>query len=97
MTTVRATSGSDVSLRFKWKGSDGSPIVLSGYSVEVLTASEELVGRASAFVEDASSGYTICSIEGSDPIGVGRYSFRVQVTSAAGASLSSESVWLEVV
>ena len=96
MGSIESTSGSDVSLRFEWKNSDGSAIDLSGYTVDVILASSSLNGKITAAIEDAELGYTSCLIEGTSPLSAGTYSFRVRITSSGGDSLASEPVSLVV-
>lgn len=72
------TRGSDVRL-IVTISDGGSPLNLAGRSVVPFEVSEPLINRVSAEITDAVAGQVTILIEGTDPIPLGRHSFRLQV------------------
>lgn len=78
MTLLKVTSGSDV--RVTLAMADGSgPIDLSDRTVNVFGVAPELAGRITATITDATGGLVEVHVEGSDPISLGTYAFRIQI------------------
>ena len=98
MTTnmITATRGSDVLLQLTWRAPSGDPIDLTGMTVKFLDQTG-LSGRLSHIIVDALLGRMNVSIEGTDPIRVGIYQFRVQIIDAAGLSIASPAITLRVI
>lgn len=101
MSAVEIVRGSDATIDVKFQGLGST---LENHTVALLDVSTALLGKASAAFESytAVDGETPdesvirVTIEGTDPIPVGRASFRVQATSA-GASVSSRLIHVQVV
>lgn len=91
---VNLTSGSDASLQFAFKQSDNSPIVVT--DPVIIDISQELAGRLTASLLDGPGGLVQVTLEGTDPLRIQRYYFRVQVTLADNTTLASERVTINV-
>lgn len=75
---VSVNKGSDTTILFEWKDSAGSPIVIA--SPSVFDVSPQISDRFSVEEVDYSIGKVNIVFEGTDPVQVGAYFFRVQVT-----------------
>jgi len=78
MTILRVTSGSDVRIVLAIT-SEGAPVSLVGRTVEVFGAAPQIEGRVSATITDAAGGAFEVLVEGTAPIPVGTYGFRLQI------------------
>ena len=85
MTVFSVTRGSDVSLQFVVSDELGDPIDLTGGSIAFLDVSDALVSRISGAITNAASGQVVVSIEGTIPLVVGDYGFRVQILGVASS------------
>ena len=72
------TRGSDVSLTVTITD-EGGPVDLSGRELLLFDVNTVLDGRITANITDASAGVISLFIEGTDPLPLGRRSFRLQV------------------
>ena len=79
MTVFSVTRGSDVALQFVVSDELGDPIDLTGGTLAFLDVSDGLASRISGVITDAVAGQVVVSIEGTIPLLVGDYGFRVQV------------------
>jgi hypothetical protein len=101
MSAVEIIRGSDATIDVKFQGLGAT---LENHTITLLDVSSVLLGKASAAFESytAAAGQTPdesvirVTIEGTDPIPVGRAAFRVQATSG-GASVSSRLIPVQVV
>ena len=72
------TRGSDVSLTVTITD-EGGPVDLSGRELLLFDVNTVLDGRITTNITDASAGVISLFIEGTDPLPLGRRSFRLQV------------------
>jgi hypothetical protein len=86
MIQIQSTSGSDLVLTVTLTD-DGGPVNLTGRSVAVFDTADQLLGRVSAAITNAAAGVITVSVEGSDPLPVKIYTFRVQINQANGNSI----------
>lgn len=96
MSTLNVTRGSDASFVFTWKDINKTPMDISGMSVTILDASDVVSARLSGEVTDGVNGVLTIFLEGSDPIKIGKYSFRVQINTVAGQSMATPQLTLVV-
>jgi hypothetical protein len=95
---ITATSGSDVRLRGVASPSEGDPLDLSGYDLDILTpAGSALSGRVSVEWIDQSENEFEVFIEGTSPIPVGLHGFRVQFDGSGLDSISTPEIRLQVI
>lgn len=86
MIQIQSTSGSDLVLTVTLTD-DGGPVDLTGRTVLVFEASDQLINRVSASITNAATGVITVSIEGSNPLPVKTYTFRVQINQPNGNSI----------
>ena len=84
---IETTRGSDLTFNMVW--SNGSPIDLTNYDVEFLDVDPALQDRITYTFLDPTQGEIEVQIEGTDPVTVGKRSFRVQITSPSGDSIAT--------
>ena len=80
MTLLKVTSGSDVRVTLTM-ANDSGPIDLTDRGINVFGVAPQLAGRVSATITDATAGVLEVQVEGTNPIAVGTYGFRIQITS----------------
>lgn len=88
MIQLQTTSGSDVTVIVTLTDESGA-VNLSGRTLTVFNVSRKLTGRVSAQITNAASGVITAKVEGTDPLPVGTYSFRLQVNLQAGSDKES--------
>lgn len=96
-TIFEATRGSDITLVFTWTTPDDTPFDLTNCTLAVLDAGSVISNRFSARITDAAGGVFEVFIEGSSPIAVGFYDFRVQIVQPDGDSIATPLMGLNVV
>jgi hypothetical protein len=98
MSTITITRGSDQEFRFEFTDEDNDPIpLLEGSEVNILDTNKVVEDRFSGEVTDAAGGVVVVSFEGTSPIKVGSYKFRVQVTGVGGNSIATLPMTLKIV
>jgi hypothetical protein len=95
MNKVEITSGSDATLQFAFK--DGAGTALSVSDPAVITADGALENRLTTTLTDGAGGLVSVLIEGTDPMPIGRYALRLQVTLSGGNTLASKLVIINVI
>lgn len=95
--TITATSGSDISLGLTWKQPSGSPVDISDYTATMLFGGDELTSRFTYDMTDPTNGVMRVLIEGTTPIDIGVYRFRIQITNGVGSSIASQEIVLRVI
>jgi hypothetical protein len=76
---LKVTSGSDVRVTLA-VADDSGPIDLTDRQITVFGVSPQLLGRISAAITDPLTGMVDVLVEGTNPIDVGTYGFRIQLT-----------------
>lgn len=79
-TEICAPSGSDVRLSITISDTSG-PLDLTGWTTNLFDLAQPLVGRVTAQITAPSSGVIAITIDGSTPLSIGRYWFRLQMNS----------------
>lgn len=92
---VSVRKGADLNMLFEWKDSAGSPIVIA--SPSVFDASPQISDRLSVAEVDYSLGTMHVIFEGTDPVQVGAYFFRVQITDTGGDTKATPRIRLNVI
>ena len=91
---IEATSGSDIRLQFT-VGPD--TLVLAGFTLTILlTPSSGLEGRVSAAWVDVAERRLDVFIEGTNPLPVGVYAFRVQFNNPSGDSFATPAITVRI-
>lgn len=96
-TSLEATSGSDIRLRMTWIMENGDPLDLTYATVTPIEATGAIADRIAASVLDGPAGEFEVFIEGSDPLALGSYNFRVQVSQDGGDSVATPAIGLKIV
>lgn len=84
VTLPSVTRGSDIEFDCTLTD-EGGAVDLTGGSVAFLDVSDSLVGRITGVITNAVAGQVRVRIEGTDPLIVGTYCFRVQVLGVASS------------
>lgn len=79
MSSLIINRGSDASFPMVWEDALGVPLDLSGRVVEILDASSPIAANLTGEVTDGLNGVVTLYLEGTEPIRVGKYLFRVQL------------------
>jgi len=64
---------------------EGGAVDLTGGSIAFLDLSDSLIGRITGVITNAVAGQVRVTIEGTDPLLVGTYCFRVQILGVASS------------
>jgi hypothetical protein len=83
---IIATRGSDIRLACTWRDGEGNPINMTDVELVILDAPAALEELISVEITQAEAGKFEVFIEGTDPIGLGVYRFRVQRNEISGDS-----------
>lgn len=94
MSRVTITSGSDLTLRFAFTDGAGDAVAVS--APEIILAEGALRGRCTATLTNGAGGLVTAFIEGSLPIPVGVYGFRLRVTLGDGSTIASQGILIDV-
>ena len=95
---ITATSGSDIRLSGRFVPPEGSSIDLTGYNLTALVDSASaLSGRVSVSWTDQSAGEFQVFIEGSSPIRVGLYGFRVQADGSGLDGFATPEIRVKII
>ena len=86
MIQIQSTSGSDLVLTVTLTD-DSGPVDLTGRSAAVFDVSAQLISRVSASITNPATGVITVSVEGSNPLPVKTYTFRVQINQPNGNSI----------
>ena len=86
MIQIQSNSGSDVVLTVTLTD-DSGPVDLTGRTALVFDVPAQLLGRVSALITNPATGVITISVEGSTPLPVKTYSFRVQINQPNGNSI----------
>jgi hypothetical protein len=86
MIQIQSNSGSDVVLTVTLTD-DSGPVDLTGRSAVVFDVPDQLLSRVSAVITNPATGVITVSIEGSNPLPVKTYTFRVQISQPNGSSI----------
>jgi hypothetical protein len=92
---IKITRGSDAEILFQINDSLGTPFPV--FSAVMLEQSPQLKGRLTLQGIDFSLGFLSVKLEGTDPLPVGRYSFRWQANLMTGDTLGSPEIFVNVV
>jgi hypothetical protein len=79
MISLSATRGSDVVFVITMKQPNNTPIDLTGRTIAFFDIPKNLTGRISGSIVDATAGKIQVNVEGTDPITLGNYIFRLQI------------------
>jgi hypothetical protein len=90
---VDTTSGSDLELRFAFTDEAGDAVPVS--APEIILAEGALRGRITT-VTDGAAGLVTAFIDGSVPMPVGVYGFRLRVTLSDGSTIASRGILIDV-
>ncbi len=93
---IKTTRGSDIRLAITWRTEDGEPLDLTGAEITIIDASPGISEVIEPSIVNASAGQIEVFIEGSEPIALGRYNFRVQVNYYAGDSIATPIIGVQV-
>jgi hypothetical protein len=93
---IKTTRGSDIRLAITWRTEDGEPLNLTGADIDIIDASPGISEVIEATITDATAGQIEIFIEGSEPIELGRYNFRIQVNYYAGDSIATPIIGVQV-
>jgi hypothetical protein len=102
MSCLIVNRGSDAEFLMSWKDKTGNPIDLSGRTVAILDESTisvchkvkgstagDITSRITGTVTDGPNGVVTLHLEGTKPIKVGKYTFRVQINEESGETVNS--------
>jgi hypothetical protein len=101
MSSLVVNRGSDADILLYWKDENGDPLDLTGMTVTVFDetviggqcsrgpATVEITNKLTGLVTDAENGEVTLHLEGTTPIQVGRYAFRVQMNMQSGQAINS--------
>ena len=92
---MKITRGSDVEIEFQINDGAGAPFPVT--EVVMMDQSPQLNGRLTINNLAFDLGYLSVSLEGTNPLPVGRYSFRWQATLLTGDTLGSPEIFVNVV
>lgn len=102
MSSLIVNRGSDADFVLTWKDENGDPVDLSGKTVTVFDevvvstcskvrgpVSGDITNRITGQVTDGPNGIVTLHLEGTTPIRVGKYAFRVQLNEQSGEAINS--------
>jgi hypothetical protein len=112
MSSLVVNRGSDAEFVLTWKDENGDPVDLTGKTVTVFDEivvgtcskvrgpnSGDIANRITGEVTDGPNGIVTLYLEGTNPIRVGKYAFRVQLNNQSGevvSSLATPLIGLEI-
>jgi hypothetical protein len=89
MISLSATRGSDVVSVITMKQPNNTPIDLTGRTIAFFDIPTNLTGRISGSIIDATAGKIQVNVEGTDPITLGNYIFRLQINAGTAPNIDS--------
>jgi hypothetical protein len=93
MTRIEITSGSDLEMQFAFTDEAGDAVPVS--SPEIIQEEGPLRGRTTTLT-DGAAGLVTAFIDGSEPMPVGVYGFRLRVTLSDGSTIASQGILIDV-
>ena len=97
MSAITVTRGSDSEFTFVFSDTAGDPIPLEVGTAVILDAPASIESRLTPVVTDGPAGVVVVALEGTIPIRVATYRFRVQVKKTDGKSIATTRIALWVV
>lgn len=92
---ISVRTGADLTMLFEWDDANGDPMPIA--NPIVFDASPQISSRFSVEEVDYATGKMNVFFEGTDPVRVGAYFFRVQVTDSEGDTMASPRVRINVI